>query len=53
MNGEFERVKKEWLACARFIRKTYSFKFPSHFDGEIESVIDEHLRKDFVHRRSK
>ena len=48
--GTRKYVKREWIRCAKFIRKTYSLKYPRHFDFSIEREIDEHLKKDFVHR---
>lgn len=48
--GTRKYVKREWMRCAKFIRKTYSFKWPRNFDSSIEGSIDRHLKKDFVHR---
>ena len=41
---EFEIIKKEWMACAKFIRAKYTLKYPQDFENTIESRIEEHLK---------
>jgi len=39
-----KEVKREWEKCASFIRKTYSFAYPSYFDSHFEEDMDRHLK---------
>jgi len=39
-----ERVN-EWLECAIFIRKAFSLRYPSFFDGQIKREIEDYLRR--------
>lgn len=41
-----EKIKKEWMLCARFIRKTYTLKYPRYFDETIEKEIDKHFKNE-------
>lgn len=45
-----EQVEKEWNRCAKFIRVTFSLKYPRFFDENVKRKIAEHLKGDFVHR---
>ena len=42
--SELERIKREWLCCAKLIRAKYSFKYPRYFDDTIENEIESYLK---------
>ena len=52
-NEYSEQIKREWRKCASFIRRTYTFAYPRHFDAFFENDMETHLRENIVLRGQK